>query len=80
MKTVIEQFPHSAYAPMSNPSKRRYDVDWLRVIAITILLVFHIMVMFQSYANQIRFIQSPVLLEVLLIVTGRIKVGQGGSG
>ncbi|MCP4686267.1 MAG: acyltransferase family protein, partial [bacterium] len=30
-------------------------------------LVFHIMIMFQSYANWIRFPQSPVLLEVLLI-------------
>jgi peptidoglycan/LPS O-acetylase OafA/YrhL len=46
---------------------RRYDIDWLRVIAIAILLVFHIMIMFQSYANQIRFIQSPILLKILLI-------------
>ena len=46
---------------------RRYDLDWLRVIAIAILIIFHIMVMFQSYANQIRFIKSPVLLEILLI-------------
>jgi len=48
-------------------SHRRYDIDWLRVIAIAILLVFHIMVMYQSYANQIRFIQSPVLMEILMI-------------
>jgi len=46
---------------------RRYDIDWLRVIAIAILLVFHIMIMFQSYARYIRFIQSPALLEILLI-------------
>ncbi len=50
-----------------NTEKRRYDIDWLRVIAIAILLFFHIMIMFQSYANHIRFIQSPILLEVLLI-------------
>ncbi len=48
-------------------SARRYDIDWLRVIAIGILLIFHIMIMFQSYANYIRFIQSPNLLEVLMI-------------
>lgn len=47
--------------------RRRYDIDWLRVIAIGILLIFHIMIMFQSYANYIRFIQSPVLLETLMI-------------
>ncbi len=48
-------------------SARRYDIDWLRVIAIGILLVFHIMIMFQSYANYVRFIQSPELLEVMMI-------------
>lgn len=48
-------------------SNRRYDIDWIRVIAIGILLVFHIMVMYQSYANKIKFIQSPVLLESLMI-------------
>lgn len=51
----------------SNSSQRRYDIDWLRVIAIGILLIFHIMIMFQSYANYVQFIQSPDLLEILLI-------------
>jgi acyltransferase-like protein len=46
---------------------RRYDIDWLRVIAIAILLVFHIMIMFQSYANSVGFIQSSNLLTILLI-------------
>jgi len=45
---------------------RGFDIDWLRVIAIGILLVFHIMVMYQSYANYVRFIQSPILVNVLL--------------
>lgn len=48
-------------------SPRRHDIDWLRVIAIGILLVFHIMVMFQSYAKRIEFVQSPNLLEILLV-------------
>lgn len=48
-------------------TNRRYDIDWLRVIAIAILIVFHIMIMFQSYANDIRFIQSPTLLKILLV-------------
>ncbi|OEU63326.1 MAG: hypothetical protein BBJ57_05565 [Desulfobacterales bacterium PC51MH44] len=52
---------------MQLASQRRYDIDWLRVIAIAILLVFHIMVMYQSYANHVRFIQSPTLLEGLLV-------------
>jgi len=51
----------------TNNDLRRYDIDWLRVIAIGILVVFHIMVMYQSYANYVLFIQSPLLLEALLI-------------
>jgi len=57
--------PHDTTAVTA--TRRRYDIDWLRVIAIGILLVFHIMVMYQSYANRIRFIQSPALLEILLV-------------
>ncbi|MCP4581099.1 MAG: acyltransferase family protein [candidate division Zixibacteria bacterium] len=53
---------------------RRYDIDWLRVIAIAILLVFHIMVMFQSYANQVSFIQSPTLLKILLVPLSLLSV------
>ncbi|MCP4566890.1 MAG: hypothetical protein GY841_04845, partial [FCB group bacterium] len=59
--------PEHANTPAGVVVQRRFDIDWLRVIAIGILLVFHIMIMFQSYANWIRFPQSPVLLEVLLI-------------
>ncbi|MCP4569913.1 MAG: acyltransferase [FCB group bacterium] len=53
---------------------RRYDIDWLRVIAIAILLVFHIMIMFQSYARLVLFIESPVLLKVLLIPLSLLSV------
>jgi len=48
-------------------SNRRYDIDWLRVIAIGVLLLFHIMVIFQLYAKQLEFVQSPDPLEILLV-------------
>ena len=37
---------------------RRYDIDWLRVIAIAFLLIYHIAIVFQPWGVFIGFIQS----------------------
>ncbi len=37
---------------------RRYDIDWLRVIAIGLLLIYHIAIVFQPWGMFIGFIQS----------------------
>ena len=37
---------------------RRYDIDWLRVIAIGLLLIYHIAIVFQPWGVLIGFIQS----------------------
>ena len=37
---------------------RRYDIDWLRVIAIALLLVYHIAIGFQSWGVMIGFITN----------------------
>lgn len=42
---------------------RRYDIDWLRVIAIGFLLIYHIAIPFQPWGVFIGFIQSPESLE-----------------
>jgi len=46
-------------------SLRRYDIDWLRVIAIGLLLIYHIAIIFQPWALFIGFIRSEQLLEGL---------------
>ena len=46
---------------------RRHDIDWLRVIAIAILIVYHSVVSFQTWAWTIAFIQSEQSLEWLWI-------------
>jgi glucan biosynthesis protein C len=46
-------------------SERRYDIDWLRVIAIGLLLIYHIAIIFQPWALFIAFIKSDEALEVL---------------
>ena len=41
--------------------ERRYDIDWLRVIAIGLLLIYHIAITFQPWAMFIAFIRSDEL-------------------
>ncbi len=46
-------------------TQRRYDIDWLRVIAIGLLLIYHIAIIFQPWAMLIGFIRSNELMEGL---------------
>ena len=48
-------------------SSRRHDIDWLRVIAIAILIIYHATVSFQPWALEIAFIQSKESIEWLWI-------------
>ena len=45
--------------------ERRYDIDWLRVIAIGLLLVYHTAIGFQSWGFMIGFITNDRPIEVL---------------
>ena len=45
--------------------ERRHDIDWLRVIAIGLLLIYHIAIIFQPWAMFIGFIRGPELMESL---------------
>jgi peptidoglycan/LPS O-acetylase OafA/YrhL len=47
------------------PTERRYDIDWLRVIAIGLLLIYHIAIIYQPWAMFIAFIRSEELWEGL---------------
>jgi len=46
-------------------SERRHDIDWLRVIAIGLLLIYHIAIIFQPWAMFIGFIRSDESLVAL---------------
>jgi len=46
-------------------TNRRYDIDWLRVIAIGLLLIYHIAIIFQPWAMFIGFIRSDEAIENL---------------
>ena len=53
---------------------RRYDVDWLRVMALGLLIIYHIAVTFQPWAYFIAFIQSQKSLEFIWIFMGLINI------
>ena len=55
-------------------SDRRYDIDWLRVIAIGLLLVYHIGIGFQPWGVFIGFIQSNSSLDSLWIPMSMLNV------
>ena len=55
-------------------TERRYDIDWLRVIAIGLLLIYHIAIIFQPWAMFIGFIRSDQQMENLWIPMTMLNV------
>lgn len=53
---------------------RRYDIDWLRVIAIGFLLIYHVAIPFQPWGVFIGFIQSPETMESLWVPMSMLNV------
>jgi len=44
---------------------RRYDIDWLRTLALGLLIIYHATIGFQSWAKEIFIIQNQQPLEAL---------------
>lgn len=53
---------------------RRYDIDWLRVIAIGLLLIYHIAIVFQPWAVLIGFPQNDTSLESIWVPMSILNV------
>ncbi|MDP6168957.1 MAG: acyltransferase [Candidatus Marinimicrobia bacterium] len=53
---------------------RRNDVDWIRVIALGLLIIYHSIVAFQPWGHKIWFIENEDHLEVLWIPMAMINV------
>jgi len=58
---------------MSN-SERRFDIDWLRIIALGLLIIYHISVVFQPWAYFIYFVQSEKPVESIWLAMGLINI------
>lgn len=57
-----------------NLNKRRYDLDWIRVIAIGLLIIYHIAIAFQPWGVFIGFIQHESSLEYLWVPMSLLNV------
>lgn len=55
-------------------STRRYDIDWLRVITIGLLLIYHIAIVFQPWGVFIGFLQNDEPMEKLWIPMSMLNV------
>lgn len=53
---------------------RRYDIDWLRVFAIFLLIIYHITIMFQPWAFFIGFIKGTETNESLFTMMTVVNV------
>ncbi len=54
--------------------QRRYDVDWIRTLAMGLLIIYHVVVCFQPWASKIFFIQNKQPVEGLWIFMSMINV------
>jgi len=59
---------------MTSTTNRRHDIDWLRVIAIGLLLIYHIAIIFQPWGVLIGFVQSAEPMESLWIPMSMLNV------
>lgn len=55
-------------------SQRRYDIDWLRTLALGLLILYHVVISFQSWGYTIGFPQNEPTLDSLWIWMAMINV------
>ena len=55
-------------------TNRRYDIDWLRVIAIGLLLIYHMAIGFQPWGVFIGFIQNNEPMESIWVPMSMLNV------
>ena len=54
--------------------ERRYDIDWVRVIAIGLLLIYHVAIGFQPWGIMIGFIANKQPWESLWIPMAMLNI------
>ncbi|MBT1685981.1 acyltransferase family protein [Dawidia soli] len=56
------------------PNSRRYDIDWIRVIAIGLLLIYHVAIAFQPWGIMLAFITSTTPWPELWLPMGMLNI------
>jgi peptidoglycan/LPS O-acetylase OafA/YrhL len=57
-----------------NATNRRYDIDWIRVIAIGLLLIYHVAIGFQPWGMMIAFVTNEKSWEALWVPMTMLNV------
>jgi glucan biosynthesis protein C len=53
---------------------RRYDIDWLRTIALFLLMLYHTSIVFQPWANEVWFIRSEQSFESFWLLMEALNI------
>ncbi|MEM9080836.1 MAG: acyltransferase [Verrucomicrobiota bacterium] len=63
-----------ATPPTLPSSSRRHDVDWVRVIALFLLIIYHLAIAFQPWAHKIYYIQSEQPLTAIWLPLAALNI------
>ncbi len=74
MQPYQKAIPEDPPTTAAHPLPRRHDVDWLRTLAISLLIVFHVILSFQSWAAATGFPQNDQLLHELVPFVSMLAV------
>ena len=53
---------------------RRYDIDWLRVLVLGLLIIYHSTISFMPFGIKLFFPQNKQTLDILWFVMGLINI------
>jgi len=59
---------------ISTPAERRYDIDWLRTIAMALLIIYHIVLSFQPWSKYFGFPVNDRPLEGIWILMAAVNI------
>ena len=59
---------------MVSSNQRRYDIDWLRIIALGLLILYHTFISFTDFAKEIAFPQNEEELELIYIIMSFLNI------
>jgi hypothetical protein len=73
MKTLITKYKIQEITP-NDTSERRYDLDWLRILAFGLLIFYHTGMIYVSWGWHIKSKETSEMLEVVMLIMNRWRL------